>query len=40
MKTIGIVSGVVLLAVAGVAVSTGALRQASAKPAMLRVENT
>jgi mono/diheme cytochrome c family protein len=33
MKTIGIVSGVVLLAVAGVAVSTGALKQANAKPA-------
>jgi mono/diheme cytochrome c family protein len=32
MKTIGIVSGVVLLAVAGVAVSTGALKQANAKP--------
>lgn len=33
MKTIGIVSGVVLLAVAGVAVSTGALKQPNAKPA-------
>ena len=33
MKTIGIVSGVVLLALAGVAVSTGALKRASAKPA-------
>jgi mono/diheme cytochrome c family protein len=36
MKTIGIVSGVVLFAVAGVAVSTGALKQASAKPAPQR----
>jgi mono/diheme cytochrome c family protein len=33
MKTIGIVSGVVLLAVAGVGISTGALKQASAKSA-------
>jgi mono/diheme cytochrome c family protein len=32
MKTIGIVSGVALLAVAGLGISTGALRQASPKP--------
>ena len=32
MKTIGIVSGVVLFAVAGLGISSGALKQAAAKP--------
>jgi mono/diheme cytochrome c family protein len=37
MKTIGIVSGVVLFAVAGLGISSGALKQAAAKPVAQKV---